>query len=221
MPTFEREEAYHAYKGNPRVMAALKEQGVFGPCKTKGNDDKKRSREVTADALRVARDCGVANNNDIAGVTDTGLQAAPNALDLESVVRRTRPLARAPRHQPGAMNKTEEAYAAALEARRIAGEIHAYWFESMTLKIGIDCRVTIDFMVQLSDGTLELHDAKGGKVNAAGKIVAANMRDDAHAKYAVAAKMYPFPIRIACGVAGTKTRAWQWGIKRVGAEVEE
>ena len=60
-------------------------------------------------------------------------------------------------HKPGQMNKAEEAYAAHLR-----GEIADYRFESITLKIGPDCRYTADFSVLAADYTLELHEVKPG-----------------------------------------------------------
>lgn len=69
-----------------------------------------------------------------------------------------------------AMNKTEVAYAAVLEARRIAGEIAAWWFEDVTFRLGPDCRYTPDFVILLPSGTMEIHEVKG------------HMEDDARVK---------------------------------------
>ena len=66
-------------------------------------------------------------------------------------------------HKPGQMNKAEEAYAAYLAERKLLGEIADYRFESITLKIGPDCRYTADFSVLAKDYTLEMHEVKGGK----------------------------------------------------------
>ncbi len=65
-------------------------------------------------------------------------------------------------HKPGQMNKAEEAYAAHLADRKLRGEIADYRFESITLKIGPDCRYTADFSVLAADYTLELHEVKPG-----------------------------------------------------------
>jgi hypothetical protein len=81
------------------------------------------------------------------------------------------------------MNKTEASYALHLEARKLAGEIHDYWFEQLTLKLTDDTRLTIDFLIQLKDGHLELHDTKGSKFI---------YQDDAKVKMKVAASMFPF-----------------------------
>ena len=81
------------------------------------------------------------------------------------------------------MNKTESTYSLHLEARKLAGEIHDYWFEKMTLKIADDTRLTVDFLIQMRDGSLQLHDTKGHR-----KIYT----DDAKVKMKVAANMFPF-----------------------------
>jgi predicted polyphosphate/ATP-dependent NAD kinase len=65
------------------------------------------------------------------------------------------------RHKPGVMNKTEEAYAEGLQARKLSGEIISWSFEAMTFKIAADCRYTPDFAIWLADGSMELVDCKG------------------------------------------------------------
>lgn len=66
------------------------------------------------------------------------------------------------RHKPGEMNKTEGEYAAMLEARKIAGEIIEWSFETITLKLADNTRYTPDFVVVRADGVMELIDVKGG-----------------------------------------------------------
>lgn len=80
------------------------------------------------------------------------------------------------------MNKTERAYATVLDARVKAGEVRAWHYEGLTLKLADDTRYTPDFFVVLADWTCELHEVKGF------------WRDDAKVKTKVAARMYPFPI---------------------------
>lgn len=63
----------------------------------------------------------------------------------------------------GRMNKGEAAYAAALDARIAAGHVVAWWFEFLTLRLADDTHYRPDFLVQLPDGTLELHEVKGRK----------------------------------------------------------
>jgi len=82
------------------------------------------------------------------------------------------------------MNHTEAAYALILEARKRTGEVQEYHFDALTLKLAHDTRYTPDFLVVLSDGTCELHEVKGF------------MRDDAHVKTKVAARLFPFVIRV-------------------------
>jgi hypothetical protein len=60
------------------------------------------------------------------------------------------------------MNKTEQAYADMLQARKLAGEIIEWQFESVTFKLAADTRFTPDFCIVLADHTLEFVDAKGG-----------------------------------------------------------
>ena len=85
------------------------------------------------------------------------------------------------RHKPGEMNKTEQAYADLLEARRLSGEVINWKFEAMTFKLADSCRLTPDFAVWLSDGTMEFVDAKGG-----GPVA-----DDALVKLKCVAEQFP------------------------------
>ena len=98
-----------------------------------------------------------------------------------------KPLARARKHvqhKPGVMNRTEEAYSKHLQARVDAGEVHRWWFEAMKLRVAYDaCWITFDFLVQLPDGTLELHDSKGGPT-----------MDDASVKEKVITDLFPFRV---------------------------
>ncbi|MBB3020684.1 hypothetical protein FHR70_003770 [Microvirga lupini] len=84
------------------------------------------------------------------------------------------------RMKNGQMNKTEEAYAAHLELRRIAGEVAWYKFEGIKLRLADNTFLTIDFAVMLTDGSLEMHEVKGF------------WTDDARVKIKVAADLYPF-----------------------------
>ena len=59
------------------------------------------------------------------------------------------------------MNKTEGDYALILEARRAAGQIAAWRYEGLRLKLGDGSYYTADFALLLPDGTLELHETKG------------------------------------------------------------
>lgn len=85
-----------------------------------------------------------------------------------------------PRHVPGEMNKTEEAYAAHLALQLAAGEIAWFRFESVKLKLAEKTHLTIDFFVMTASGDLEAHEVKGF------------WEEDARVKVKVAAEMYPF-----------------------------
>jgi len=65
------------------------------------------------------------------------------------------------RRVAGQMNKTEQAYAALLQSRKDAGEIHHYQFEAMALKLAKLTTYTPDFFIINSDGTIEYHEVKG------------------------------------------------------------
>lgn len=83
--------------------------------------------------------------------------------------------------QPGTMNETEQAYAQHLDARKAAGEVAAYWFEGIRIKLpGERMFYTPDFFVLLADGFLELHEVKG------------YWEDTAKMRMKLAAQAYPF-----------------------------
>lgn len=79
----------------------------------------------------------------------------------------------------GAMNKTETAYAATLDQRRVAGEVAWYKFEGLKFRLADNTFYTPDFAVMLAGGALEAHEVKGF------------WQDDARAKIKIAADMYP------------------------------
>jgi hypothetical protein len=80
------------------------------------------------------------------------------------------------------MNGTEAAYADLLTLRQAGGEVAGWWFEALKLRLAGNTFYTPDFLVQLADGLLELHEVKGF------------WRDDARVKIKVAAAQYPlFP----------------------------
>lgn len=92
------------------------------------------------------------------------------------------------RLKTGALNKTEQAYAAHLELLRAAGEILWFKFEGVKLRLADKTFLTVDFAVLRADGQFELHDCKGSK---------AIYTDDAKVKMKVAADIYPFAFRVA------------------------
>jgi hypothetical protein len=78
------------------------------------------------------------------------------------------------------MNKTEKARAIELEALKRNGEIVAWHYEKITLKLADDTRYTPDFFVVLNDGAVHLEEVKG------------HWRDDAKVKIKVAAAQFPY-----------------------------
>jgi hypothetical protein len=84
------------------------------------------------------------------------------------------------RLKAGAMNKTEEAYAAHLEVLRRAGEVLWFKFEGVKLRLADSTFYSPDFVVMGRDRELQMHEVKGF------------WRDDARVKVKVAADQYPF-----------------------------
>ncbi len=102
------------------------------------------------------------------------------------------------RRAPGKMNKTEERYAAHLEAMRFRGEIAWWAFEAVTFKLAHDTRYTPDFMVLTASGELQAHEVKGSE---------AIFTDDAKVKIKVAAELFPVAFSAwVCGRGGTWER---------------
>ena len=88
-------------------------------------------------------------------------------------------------HKAGVMNKTESLYAFVLESMKQTGEIKRYWYEGVKLRLADKTSFTADFLVELADGSLELHEVKPRS----GKKYFAH--EDARVKIKVAAEMYP------------------------------
>lgn len=112
--------------------------------------------------------------------------------------QRTQALGRLP---AGAMNKTEAAYAANLERRRIAGEVSWFRFEGMKFRLADKTFYSPDFAVMLADGHLEMHEVKGF------------WQDDARVKIKVAADQYPMRF-IAVQGKYTKATGWTWSTEQ-------
>jgi hypothetical protein len=102
----------------------------------------------------------------------------------------------------GVMNRTETAYASALEAQRQAGTILWWKFEALKLRLAPKTFVDIDFAVMAGDGGLEMHDVKGAR---------AIYTDDAKVKMKVAAETFPFVFKVAFPRKGGG-----WDIENVG-----
>lgn len=82
--------------------------------------------------------------------------------------------------KPGVMNKLEARYSRHLDLLRLGGEVHAWKFEAITLKLAEKCRYNPDFVVILQSGEIECHETKGFR------------RDDAIVKLKVAASTFPW-----------------------------
>lgn len=83
------------------------------------------------------------------------------------------------RLEKGELNKTEEAYKLHLDMLCLAGEVLWYRFEPFRLVLAEKTTYTPDFLVQLANGYLEVHEVKG------------RWMDDARVKIKVAAAMFP------------------------------
>ena len=103
------------------------------------------------------------------------------------------------RLKTGAMNKTEQAYAVTLDARRHAGEVAWFKFEGVKLRLADNTFYTPDFAVMLADGALEMHEVKGF------------WQDDARAKIKIAADMYP--LRFFAIQANSKKNGGGWAVE--------
>lgn len=80
----------------------------------------------------------------------------------------------------GAMNRSEQAYAAHLQAKLNAGLILWFEFEAVKLRLADNTFYSPDFAVLAADGVLEMHECKGF------------WQDDARVKIKVAASLFPF-----------------------------
>lgn len=147
---------------------------------------------MTARRVNYPRGCGKTVHAATNLVNTATLPAPQEVLPTQKMETVALPLpARAgQRHAPGQMNKMEASWAEVLAARQQAGEITWFRFECLSLKLAADCRYNPDFLVQMPDGTLELHETKGF------------MRDDAAVKLKICAEMYPFTIRLVRRVKG-------------------
>ena len=90
--------------------------------------------------------------------------------------RKVKPRAR---RVPGVLNKTEAEYAAILEKMKRAGEIVDYKYEAVTFRLAPKTTLTPDFYVKL-ENEIQIHEVKGGLI-----------RDDAGAKFKIAAELFP------------------------------
>jgi hypothetical protein len=103
------------------------------------------------------------------------------------------------RLKPGAMNKTEAAYAARLELLQRGGEVVWHRFEGIKLRLADNTFYTPDFAVMAGDGVMECHEVKGF------------WQDDARAKIKIAADLYPF--RFIAVTALPKSKGGGWSVE--------
>lgn len=95
------------------------------------------------------------------------------------------------------MNKTEKAYADYLEIKKKAGEVRAYYYEKVKLRLADRTYYTPDFMVIDKDGFIEFHEVKGF------------LRDDALVKYKVAAEQFPWARWVMLKKDGRDGLSWE------------
>jgi hypothetical protein len=94
------------------------------------------------------------------------------------------------------MNQTEARYEREIiQPEFFNGNVIWYRYEAITLVLGDSTRYTPDFMVQFQDGTIEVHEVKGGFV-----------REDAWIKLKWCAEHFPFKVIMA---QWTKKLGWK------------
>jgi len=112
------------------------------------------------------------------------------------------------RKAPGSMNKTEARYSALLAERVAKGEVERFRYEALKLRLAVNTHYTPDFLVLLTDGTMELHEVKGGFIH----------DDGSRIKLKVAASLFPeFVFR----QATYRNKAEGWVVEEVEPEAGE
>lgn len=96
------------------------------------------------------------------------------------------------------MNKTEARFAEHLKTLVLTGEILWWMFESITFKLGEDCRYTPDFAVLRADHVLVMIDTKG-TTKSSGKDQKPKpfIEEDARAKIRSAPTIFPILFQVA------------------------
>lgn len=103
------------------------------------------------------------------------------------------------------MNGTEARYAAHLDQLIQAGAVQWWAFESVKVLIGGGSFYRPDFIVQLADGMLELHEVKGF------------MTEAARLRIKVAASRYPFVFKVVRAVPKKRqAQAGEWEVEVIG-----
>lgn len=89
-------------------------------------------------------------------------------------------------HTPGKMNKSEQSFAGHLEMRKLSGEVKAYKFEFIKLRLADNTYFIPDFNVEMVNGDLVMVEVKKlwrGKTRP-------HWEDDARVKIKVAADLF-------------------------------
>ena len=108
------------------------------------------------------------------------------------------------------MNRTEARFAAYLDLRVKAGEIQSWWFEAITIRIGVKCFWKPDFLVQGIDNSLTLYDTKGTRSKKHGGGTAPLAKDDAVVKARAISDKFPIPVYFVW-----QERNGEWARKRM------
>ena len=112
------------------------------------------------------------------------------------------------------MNKIEAAYAELLELRRLGGEIQKWRYEGIKLRLAHNTWYTPDFVVEMSDDTVECHEVKATwtKGRFAGK---AGFKEDSRVKIKVAAQIYDTMFRFVAVHGAQRRGTWDWNYERI------
>jgi hypothetical protein len=94
-------------------------------------------------------------------------------------------------------NGLEADYAALLEVRKRAGELHDWRYQPLRLILADRTTYEPDFLVIAPDLTLELHETKGW------------FRDDARVKVKVVARLFPW-FKIVIVTRKSQRQGWQY-----------
>jgi hypothetical protein len=108
-------------------------------------------------------------------------------------------------------SREERSYAELLERRRLAGEVRRWRYQPVSLRLGARLWYRPDFGVLMADRTWELHEVKGGKLEAGpdgAERCVPYTREDAAVKIRAAASAFPW---------WRFVLAWRWPARRGGA----
>lgn len=103
-----------------------------------------------------------------------------------------------PSHTFGVMNGLETKYSYYLDGLKSAGEIEWYEFELFTLRLAPRTTITIDFIMKMADGAMNLKDTKGGFV-----------REDSRIKLKWAAKLLRGKYGVAIVTENAAKNGWE------------